>query len=156
MNETAKIENAIPAILAELEKKHYSIGTIKNYRCCYNGLLKFTKERKIYYFTEKVELDYVEHKCGLIVTDFFGTYPKKISKIMCCMHVLKNYTEYEVTTFRKRATNQPFKCPLQFQKADDVFNKDCIEREYSYQGFQAIIKPVKNFLIILTLSCLKK
>lgn len=68
---------------------------------------------------------------------------------MCCIHMLRGYTEYEETIFRKRATIQPFKCPLQFQKAYDAFNKACIEREYSYQGFQAIIKPVRNFLIFI-------
>ncbi|MBK5242392.1 site-specific integrase [Clostridium sp.] len=152
MNETIKIEEAVSAVLAELERQRYSDTTIKSYRCNYNVLLKYTKEKGINYYSEQVGIDYLKEKYCLSINGFYGTQPKKISATMRCMQVLWNYTEYGKITFRMRGKDKPYECPNQFKQEYDAFNKHSIERKYAPQGFQAVIKPTRRFLDFLQYS----
>ena len=152
MNETIKIKDAVSAVLTELEKQLYSKTTIKSYSCSYNGLLKYANEKEINYYSEQVGLDYLEKKHGLSINGFYGNHPKKISATMRCMQVLWDYTEYGKITFRMRGKGKPYECPPQFKMEYDKFNKTCIERKYSPQGFLAVIKPIRRFLVFLQYS----
>jgi len=152
MNKTIKIENAVSAVLAELEEQRYSSTTIKSYRCNYNVMLKYAKERGINYYNEQVGLDYLENKYGLSINGFYGAHPKEISATMRCMQVLWDCTEYGKIAFRMRGKDKPYECPTQFKIEYDAFNKACIERKYAPQGFKAIIKPVRRFLVFLQYS----
>jgi len=149
MNETIKIKDAVSAVLTELEKQLYSSTTIKSYRCSYNCLLKYANQRGINYYSEQIGLDYLESKYGLSINGFYGAQPKKISATMRSMQVLWDYTEYGKITFRMRGKDKPYECPNQFKREYDAFNKACIERKYAPQGFQAVIKPIRRFLVFL-------
>ena len=152
MNETMKIEEAVSAVLAELEEQRYSSTTIKSYCCNYNVLLKYANERGIKYYSEQVGLDYLQNKYGISINGFYGDHPRRISATMRCMQVLWDYTEYGNIRFRMRGKDKPYECPTQFKIEYDAFDKACIDRKYSPQGLLAVIKPIRRFLIFLQYS----
>lgn len=149
MNKAIRIEDAVSAVLVELEKQHYSKTCIASYRNSYNVLIKYANEKNIGYYNEKVGLDYLENKYGITINGFFGTHPKKVSATMRCMQVLWDYTEFGKIVFRMRGKYKPYECPEQFKNEYYGFNTICTERRYSQLGFQAIIKPVRKFLLFL-------
>lgn len=60
-----------------------------------------------------------------------------------------DYTEYGKITFRMRGKGKSYECPPQFKMEYDKFNKTCIERKYSPQGFLAVISGLKNYMNFL-------
>lgn len=148
-NEIITVEDATKAVLAALEEQNYSKTTIKIYKHHYNGLVKHMKSNNISFYSEPVGLAYLEERYGIAVDGFFGTYDKKVSALMRSLQVLWDYTEYGTVVFRMRPKYRPITMPTQFEAEYQAFLDECQCRQYTFQGQQAIINPIRKFLTFM-------
>jgi integrase/recombinase XerD len=143
------IEQSTVEVLNELKRLKYSDFSINTYRNCYNGLLKYTRENNICYYSEKIGLDYLKYKFDMTLEGFYGHVPKKVSSSMRSLHLLWDYQEYGKMVFKTRPKDKPFGCPAQFLKEYEAFRIVCAERKYTELGLKSILNPLHKFLTYL-------
>jgi len=135
--------------LAGLKQQNYSPHTINRYRQCYDGLLKYTRERGIKDYSVSIGLEFINYKFGLKIEDMYCRQPINASSFLRALQVLWDYLEYGRISFKKRSSKKPFKCPVQFTKEYKAFREICILRGYSPRTNTSIFYTLQKFLIFL-------
>ncbi|MBC8421480.1 MAG: tyrosine-type recombinase/integrase [Actinobacteria bacterium] len=149
MGEKLKIHEATTRILAGLKQQNYSKHAIDRYRQCYDGLIKYTRERRIKDYSTSIGLDFIKYKYGLSIEDFYSRQPKNVSSALRALQVLWDYLEYGRMSFKKRSSKKPFECPVQFTKEYEALKEICILRQYSPRTNTSILYGLQKFLTFL-------
>lgn len=149
MVEKPKIHEVTAKILAGLKQQNYSEHTIDRYRQCYDSLLKYTRERRIEYYSASIGLDFIKYKFGLSIEDLYGRHPRNVSTTIRGIQVLWDYLQYGRMVFKKRSGKRPFECPVQFTKEYEAFKEICILREYSPGRNTVVLYMLQKFLTFL-------
>jgi len=149
LEEKLKIQKATKMILAGLKQQNYSRHTINRYKQCYDGLLKYARERRIKDYSVSIGLEFINYKFGLKIEDMYCRQPINASSFLRALQVLWDYLEYGRISFKKRSSKKPFECPVQFTKEYKAFREICILRGYSPRTNTSIFYTLQKFLIFL-------
>jgi len=149
LEEKLKIQKATKMILAGLKQQNYSRHTINRYRQCYDGLLKYIRERRIKDYSASIGLGFINYKFGLKIEDIYCKQPINASSFLRAIQVLWDYLEYGRISFKKRSSKKPFECPVQFREEYNAFKKTCILRGYSPRTNTSITYTLQRLLIFL-------
>lgn len=149
MAEKLKINEMTTKILAGLQEKKYADFTVGYYRQCYNGLLKYMKERGSDYYSAEIGLDYIRYKFGIDIEGLYGKHPIKVRSTIRSLQVLWDYSEYGTMVIRVRPGKKPFECPSPFQKEYEAFQRACTARKYTPRGKSSLLHILHKFLVFL-------
>lgn len=144
MESQKTIQEVALQVLTELHKLNYSKRTVKQYRECYNGLLRYAEG--ILYYSEKTGLNYLAHKHGLKLEGFFGKHPLNVSADMRCLQVLWDYAAYGTMVIQRRPAHPRFECPEPFRKEYEAFQAISRARAYRPSGISSRGHILHRFL----------
>lgn len=140
------IQETASQVLEELYKLNYSEYTIKHYRECYNGLLRYAEAEGILYYSEQTGLNYLAYKHGLKLEGFFGKHPRNISADMRSLQVLWDYAAYGTMVIQRRPAHPRFECPESFREEYESFQAISRARAYRPTGISSRGHLVHRFL----------
>lgn len=144
------IEILVHSVLTKLEELQYTKSVVREYRRCYNRLLRYAKSKGTVFYSEDLGREFLleifQHKSD---TDQDYTTSKFLKSRIRILRVLGDFQLHGVIFRRKlgRLANTPI--PVQFLNGYTSYLEDCKNRNYSEQGTYGRANRIKNFLLYL-------
>jgi site-specific recombinase XerC len=142
-------KESIEKVYEELKRKKYSIHTIKQYRNCYNGLLKYMNKIGETDYTAELGLNYIRQKFGIEIEGLYGKQPRETHTTMRALQVLWDCEEIGSIIANARYQTKPFECPANFSEEYADYLEECRIRRYTISGKKSHLSILQKFLVFI-------
>lgn len=144
------IEDLIKSVLSKLEELNYAWQVVRDYRRCYNRLLRFALRYGYAFYSEdlarKFLLETYKHKLDNNHYSSAGDYVKYRVRMI---RVLGDFQLHGIILRRRLGRLASTPIPAQFLSGYQSFIEECKRRNYSEQGTYTRTNRIKNFLLYL-------